>query len=66
MPEGAFLLQEEIRYSTRVCAAMDSGKKAASTAEHNTDDMARRTIEEVTNSEFQSRWLLAWGTVLFV
>ena len=66
MPETTFFLQEEARCSARVRIAIDSGEEAASTAEHNTDYVARRTIEEVANSKPQCCWLLAWVSVLFV
>ncbi len=48
-----YFFQEEVRCSNRVRAAIDSGNKAASTAEDNTDDVIRRTMEEIANPEFK-------------
>jgi hypothetical protein len=51
MPEWAFFLQKEVCCSARIRVAIDGWEQAASTAEDNTDDVIRRTMEKVTNSE---------------
>ena len=66
MPQRAFFLHEKVRCSARFRAAIYSREKAASTAEDNTDDVVRRTMEVVANSESQCRWLLARVPVMFV
>jgi len=60
----AFLLQEEECHSARVCVTVDDGNKSTSTAEHNTDDVIWRTVQEIANSTRQASRSLAWVTVL--